>query len=120
MVLYSFNDQSELGDEKRRMYHDRMVILSQLLAKEKIPHKLIPINDGWAIRFDMLKSSDVVCHSFSYGGEDGLFELMGWDLYYDYEHEEGKGGGVIGFLNEQDVLARVKNATNRKLLLPTK
>ena len=41
---------------------------------------------------------DVVCHSYSYGGKDGLLEIMGLDL------EETTGNSVKGFLNAKECL----------------
>lgn len=50
---------------------------------------------------------DAVWHSFSYGFEEGLLEILGDDLV---DEDEGCGSGVAGWLTADDVIERVIKA----------
>lgn len=64
-------------------------------------------------RCDNGYGASVVCHSYSYGGEDGLFELavlkfsspVMWDLCY----ETPITNDVLGWLNNADVAEIVRS-----------
>ena len=45
---------------------------------------------------------DVICHEYSYGGKDGLLEMMG--LLTD---EEAEGDSVLGWLTADEVYRRI-------------
>ena len=45
---------------------------------------------------------DVICHQFSYGGDEGLLEIMG--LLTD---EEAEYDDVVGYLTADDVFSRI-------------
>ena len=78
--------------------------LIKLLAEAKIPFK---IRDCWGTlqvgypNFDNLVC-DAVCHSFSYGHEEGLLEIMG------LVDEEEVGDSVEGYLTAEEVFERIK------------
>jgi len=59
----------------------------------------------WEFRFANGYGASVVCHTFSYGGKDGLFELgvikaPRWELTYDTPITDGD---VIGYLSREEV-----------------
>ena len=43
---------------------------------------------------------DVICNQYSYGGSEGLLEIMG--LFTEEEYDS-----VVGYLNAENVLARI-------------
>ena len=45
---------------------------------------------------------DVICHQFSYGGNQGLLEIMGL-----LTNEEVKWDDVVGYLTAKDVFKRI-------------
>lgn len=75
------------------------------------------VNGGvqYSFKFDNGYSASVVCHSFSYGNEDGLYELAvitNEGLCYDTEITND----VLGWLTVEDVLStleRIKKLDQR-------
>lgn len=47
---------------------------------------------------------DVVCHEYSYGGRQGLLEIMGSIV----TAEERESDDVVGWLTAEDVIERIK------------
>lgn len=45
---------------------------------------------------------DVICHKYSYGGEEGLLEIMGL-----LTEEEAEYDDVVGYLTADNVFARI-------------
>lgn len=45
---------------------------------------------------------DVICHQYSYGGSEGLLEIMGL-----LTEEESECDSVVGYLDAENVLARI-------------
>ena len=45
---------------------------------------------------------DAICHEYSYGGRDGLLEIMGL-----LTEEEAECDSVVGYLTAENVLARI-------------
>ena len=79
--------------------------LIKLLEEEKIPFET---TECWGATQVCYPSSnnrvcDAVCHSFSYGHERGLLEIMG------LVNEEEVGDSVEGYLTAEDVFERIKN-----------
>lgn len=52
---------------------------------------------------------DAVCHSFSYGGNQGLLETMGLNINNCCEYDDD---GVMGFLTAQDILDYLDTLAN--------
>lgn len=78
--------------------------LDQLLTKERIPHQLSKILDGWRITYpsDKLIYGDVVEHLGSYGHDDDLMEAWRFEL-----------GDVRGHLTVEEA-AKLFRAANEK------
>lgn len=80
-------------------------------------YSISPINSGvqYFFKFDNGYSASVVCHSFSYGNEEGLYELAVFTdkgLCYDTEITND----VLGWLTVEDVLStleRIKKLDQR-------
>lgn len=62
------------------IFQGTTAVLSAILTREKIPHKILPLHGGFQIYFPWC-DGDVICHSFSYGNKWGEFESYGfpWD-----------------------------------------
>ena len=72
--------------------------LAKGLEERNIPYELKPLFDGWQIWCD---DWDAICHSFSYGHEDGLLEIMGILV------DEEVGDTVEGCLTAEEILRRI-------------
>lgn len=81
------------------MKHACINRLAQLLDEADIPYTKNPIWGGEQIRIGAL--CDAVCHSFSYGNEDDLLEIMG-----AVTEEEAEDGNVLGYLTPEEVAKR--------------
>lgn len=64
------------------IFQGTTAVLAAILTREKIPHKVRPLHDGFQIYFPWC-DGDVICHSFSYGNKWGEFESYGfpWDEF---------------------------------------
>ena len=84
-----------------------MTKLITLLLNSDIPFDLTTDSEGnqhnqvWYPSRDNAVC-DVICHKYSYGGNDGLLEMMG--LLTD---EEGEDDDVIGWLTADEVYRRI-------------
>lgn len=100
----SFEEATAIMDKyfKEETEIDRLE--AQLKARD-IAYEKCPLNGGWQICVPSrkLKEWDVVCHSFSYGHEQGLLELMGDSML---TYDELKYDTVVGYLEAEDVLYR--------------
>ena len=72
--------------------------LAKGLEERNIPYELKTLWGGWQILCD---DWDAICHSFSYGHEDGLLEIMG--ILVDKE----VGDTVEGCLTAEEILKRI-------------
>lgn len=74
--------------------------LIKMLDKEKIPHEDLPLFDGCQVNYPNRQSCvcDAICHSFSYGHEKGLIEIMGLTEENDVE----------GYLTAKEVFKRIR------------
>lgn len=72
--------------------------LAKGLEERNIPYELKPLFDGWQIWCD---DWDAICHSFSYGHEEGLLEIMGTLV------DEEIGDTVEGCLTAEEILRRI-------------
>lgn len=82
------------------MKRNEIVKLSKMLDKEKIPHEDMQIFDGLQVNYPNKENCicDAICHSFSYGHEQGLLEIMGLTEDDDVE----------GYLTAKEVFKRIK------------
>lgn len=71
--------------------------LEKGLQEKHIPYDRHRLFDGWQIKCD---SWDAICHRGSYGGTDGLLEIMGDIVENDYDDVEG-------YLRAEDILSRL-------------
>lgn len=72
--------------------------MEKLLIKNNIKYDRLQLFEGWQFYIYNTNgniSGDIICHSGSYGGDDGLWESMGfiWDE-----------GDVTGYLTAKDVI----------------
>jgi len=79
--------------------------LKEMLKKSGIPFEEVEMNGGKQIIYSYKNNRvlDAVCHSFSYGHEQGLLEIMGL-----LTEEESKYDEVAGWLTAKDVYSRIK------------
>ena len=68
------------------------------LFEKEIDFAAYRLFDGWKIETD---GWDAICHRYSYGGPEGLLEIMGCIVRSDCDDD------VEGFLTAEDVLARL-------------
>ena len=72
--------------------------MEKLLIENNIEYNRIRLFEGWQF-YIRGTDGDIICHKYSYGGKDGLWESMGfvWDM-----------GDVSGYLTAQEVINRLK------------
>ena len=87
------------------MFEKEINKLANLLDEAKIPYDMDELFGGWQISYPNNKDriSDVICHAFSYGHEEGLLEMMG------LVDEDEVGDSVEGFLTAEEVFERWQN-----------
>ena len=91
----------------KEKYKGQIEKLSEQLKKLNIPHTLKELFDSPdCIKFDWC-DADIICHHFSYGGEDGLFEVMGKALMTTMEQNIDS---VAGNIPMEDAVNRIKKA----------
>lgn len=89
--------------------------LIKLLDSESIPYDLVDDvmgNTNNQVFYPCMEKSicDVICHHYSYGGRDGLLEIMG------LVDEEKIGDTVEGWLTATQVFSRIqKDYHSRKI-----
>lgn len=81
-------DKLAIGLEEKGIGFERI----DLFDGEQI---LVPTSDGEDVEWD------AVCHKYSYGGPDGLLEIMGSIV------SENAGDTVEGYLTAEDILKRL-------------
>ena len=72
--------------------------MENLLTKNNIEYTRKPIYGGWQFYIHGT-DGDIVCHNYSYGGYNGLWESMG----FDWDDED-----VTGYLTAEEVINRLK------------
>ena len=82
----------------RTIYDAAADEMESLLTENNIEYTRKPIYEGWQFYIHGT-DGDIVCHGGSYGGNDGLWESMGfvWDM-----------GDVSGHLTAREVIDRLK------------
>jgi len=80
-----------------------------LLADAEIPCEVIHLYDGLQINYPSVENRicDVICHSYSYGHEKGLLEIMG------LVNHKITGDSVEGWLTAEDVFKRISKHYRR-------
>jgi hypothetical protein len=85
---------------------NEMIKLMIALRVLEIPHEITKDCTG---KTEMIwypskkeKVMDVICYQFSYGGKEGLLEIMGL-----LTEEEQKHDDVVGHLTAENVLSRI-------------
>ena len=107
-LAYRRNDGEKINMKEK--YKGQIEKLSEQLKKLNIPHTVKELFDGPdCIKFDWC-DADIICHHFSYGGEDGLFEVMGKALMTTMEQ---KIDSVAGNIPMEDAVNRIKKAWDR-------
>lgn len=98
---------SKSRDDIEKECSKKISELAKMLDEEKIPYKSRALFG----KIDQLLfewcSSDIVCHIGSYGGLEGLFEVMGKELMTP---EELENDSVKGHLTIEDSFQRIKKA----------
>ena len=72
--------------------------MEQLLIENNIQYIRKHLYKGWQFYIEGTYG-DIICHEGSYGGNDGLWESMG----FDWDDED-----VSGYLTAQEVISRLK------------
>ena len=82
----------------RTIYDAAADEMEKLLIENGIKYTRQPLYEGWQFYIHDT-DGDIVCHYGSYGGNDGLWESMGfvWDE-----------GDVTGYFTAQEVINRLK------------
>ena len=84
----------------RTIYDAAANKMEDLLTKNNIKYTRRPIYGGWQFYIHGT-DGDIVCHNYSYGGDDGLWESMGF--VWDY-------GDVTVCLTAREVINRLKES----------
>lgn len=82
---------------------NEMTKLIEILKKNNIPFEVTSCWGASQLWYPNSKHAvcDVVCHKFSFGGKDGLLEIMG------LVDEEEVGDDVEGYLTAEEVANRI-------------
>ena len=72
--------------------------MEQLLIENNIQYIRKHLYKGWQF-YILGTNGDIICHEGSYGGNDGLWESMGFDW---------DDGDVSGYLTAREVINRLK------------
>lgn len=82
----------------RTIYNAAADEMEKLLIENGIKYTRQPLYEGWQFYIHGTYG-DIICHEGSYGGDDGLWESMG----FDWDDED-----VTGHLTAQEVINRLK------------
>ena len=81
--------------------------LSDMLTAANIPYELTTDAEGnsdnqlWYPNYEN-RVMDAICNKYSYGGDEGLIEIMGLLTEEEAEHDD-----VVGYLTPEDVFKRI-------------
>ena len=81
-------------DQDNTFTPEKLRVIREIMGEDAEPmdkHQIIVFQDG-------VRSWDVICHRWSYGGDEGLLEGMG-DLF---------GPDVEGYLTAEDIIKRIE------------
>ena len=82
----------------RTIYDAAANEMEQLLIENGINYISQRLYEGWQFYIHGT-DGDIVCHNYSYGGYNGLWESMG----FDWDDED-----VTGYLTAEEVINRLK------------
>ena len=88
--------------------YNAILKVSEDLKELNIPHKLKELYDGYQITFSFTKA-DIIEHGYSYGSENDLMEVMGFNWNVIDKSEYSNYDDVLGHLTEKEVLKLVVN-----------
>lgn len=98
--------------------YKEIVKLSEMLKEAGIPFEFSNLNGGYHIEYPNGENRvcSVVEHSFSYGADDDLLEIMGLLTEEEQEEDVGDESAVKGYLTAEDVFGRISRhyAENNK------
>lgn len=98
--------------------YKEIVKLSEMLEEAGIPFKFSNLNGGYHIEYPNGENRvcSVVEHSFSYGADSDLIEIMGLLTKEEQEEDVGDEFAVKGYLTAEDVFGRISKhyAENNK------
>lgn len=90
---------------------NRILELAKRLDELNIPYEVnCVIEENDQLRFCWCEA-DIICHRYSYGGDQGLFEIMGGELMTSEELERDS---VVGYITMEDAVNRIKEAYERE------
>ena len=82
----------------RTIYDAAADEMEKLLIENNIQYTRRSLYEGWQFYINGT-DGDIICHEGSYGGDDGLWESMG----FDWDDED-----VTGYLTAEEVIDRLK------------
>ena len=82
----------------RTIYDSAADEMEQLLIENDIKYRRERCYEGWQFYIHGT-DGDIICHKYSYGGNDGLWESMG----FDWDDED-----VTGRLTAEDIIRMLK------------
>ena len=92
-----------------------IIELAERLAKAGIPFQFNELHGGYQISYPNKQNRvcSVVEHSFSYGSESDLLEIMGLLTESEQEADVGDESSVVGYLTADEVFYRISNHFNK-------
>lgn len=104
-----FKPSEHFYEEENEKENQEIYKCLEMIKQANIPHEFRPLNGGWQIIIFSKSGErlcDCVCHSFSYGNEDGLLEIM--SAITKQEEENDCKDGIKGWLTAEEVFKRFK------------
>ena len=95
------NEMITLIDKLELMNIPFAITMQNFGDGNEYPHVMYP--DDW----DNGCKCSVICHPYSYGGEEGLLEIMGLLTEEEEAGDTGDDSAVLGWLTANDVFARI-------------
>lgn len=86
--------------------YNAILKVSEDLKELNIPHRLKKLYNGYQITFPFTKA-DIIEHDYSYGSENDLMEVMGFNWNVINKSEYSNYDDVLGHLTEKEVLKLV-------------
>ena len=97
------------GEYKLSPAYTEILRLHEMLEQNGIPHEFHRMYDGWRVCYpdgDQWRIS-AVQHYGSYGAADNQIEIMGVEIMGGIAPEDGRCGGVLGYLTAANVYKRI-------------
>lgn len=95
---------------KKKSDYLEIIELAEMLAKAGIPFQFGELNGGYQIRYPNKEKQvcSVVEHSFSYGSDNDLLEIMGLLTEEEQKEDVGDESAVKGYLTAEEVFKRIE------------